>query len=109
MIAAIVILLLGTGGLFLAGLTGHAAVEGAEREGAVNAMLETHQGLASETQVVFAELSVILLGMYVIPRALHCEENRLFATFLPLAFLALYAAGILFLVDTAHAGCTPCT
>jgi uncharacterized membrane protein len=104
MIAAIVILLLGNGGLFLAGLTGHAAAEGAERGGAVNAVLESHQDLASETQIVFAGLSVILLGMYLIPKALHCEENRLFATFLPLAFLALYAAGILFLVDTAHAG-----
>ncbi|HEY2468802.1 MAG TPA: DUF2231 domain-containing protein [Terracidiphilus sp.] len=104
MIAAIVILLLGTSGLFLAGLTGHAAAEGAEHGRAVNTVLQAHQGLASETQIVFAGLSVILLGIYVIPKALHCEENRLFATFLPLAFLALYAAGILFLANTAHAG-----
>ena len=104
MIAALLILLLGTGSLFVAGSTGHAASELAERGGAVNAVFEAHEGLASETQIVFAGLSAILLGMYLIPLVLRRQENRLFSTFLPLAFLALYAVGFLFLVNTAHAG-----
>jgi uncharacterized membrane protein len=104
MIAAVLILLLGTGSLFIAGSTGHAASELAERGGAVAAVLEAHEDLASETQIVYAGLSAILLGMYLIPLVLRRQENRLFSTFLPLAFLALYAVGFLFLVNTAHAG-----
>lgn len=104
MIAALVILLLGTGSLFIAGATGHAASELAERGGAVDAVLEAHEDLASETQIVFAGLSAILLGMYLIPKVLRRQENRLFSTSLPLAFLSLYAVGFLFLVNTAHAG-----
>ena len=104
MIAALVILLLGTGSLFIAGSTGHAASELAERGGAADTVLETHEDLASETQIVFAGLTAILLGMYLIPLVLRRRENRLFSTFLPLAFLALYGVGFLFLVNTAHAG-----
>jgi uncharacterized membrane protein len=104
MIAALAILLLGTGSLFIAGSTGHAAAELAERGGAVDAVLEHHEDLASETQIVFAGLSVILLAMFWVPKLLHRAESRLFSTFLPTAFLALYSVGILFLANTAHAG-----
>ena len=104
MVSALLILLLGTGSLFIAGSTGHSAAELAERGGAVEAVLEAHEDLASETQIVFAGLSTILLGMYFIPRLLKRQENRLFSTFLPLSFLVLYMVGFLFLVNTAHAG-----
>ncbi len=98
MVSALQILLLGTGSLFIAGSTGHSAAELAERGGALDAVLEAHEDLASETQIVFAGLSAILLGMYFIPRLLKRQENRLFSTLLPLAFLVLYTAGFLFLV-----------
>jgi uncharacterized membrane protein len=104
LIAALLILALGTGSLFIAGSTGHAASELAERGGEVDKILETHEDLASETQIVFAGLSVILLGMFLVPRILHRQEDRLFSTFAPVAFLALYSVGALFLVNTAHAG-----
>jgi uncharacterized membrane protein len=104
LIAALLILLLGTGSLFIAGSTGHSAAELAERGGAVDAVLEVHEELAAETQIVFAVLSAILSGMFLIPKILRRQENRLFSTFLPLAFLALYTVGILFVVNTAHAG-----
>lgn len=104
MIAALLVLVLGTGSPFIAGSTGHAASELAERGGAVDAVLEAHEDLASETQIVFAGLSAILLGMFFVPRAFRRQESRLFSTFLPLAFLALYGVGFIFLVNTAHAG-----
>ncbi len=104
LVAALLILLLGTGSLFIAGSTGHAAAELAERGGAADVVLEAHEDLASETQIVFAGLSAILLGMYVVPLVLRRQENRLFSTLLPLAFLCLYAVGSVFLVNTAHAG-----
>lgn len=102
--AALTILVLGTCSLFVAGSTGHAASELAERGGAVDAVLATHEDLASETQIVFTVLSVILLGMLIVPRILRREEDRVFSTLLPLAFLALYSVGILFVANTAHAG-----
>lgn len=104
MIAALLVLLLGTASLFVAVSTGEAAGELAERGGAVNAVLESHETLAEQTRVVFAGLSVILLGMFALPRLLHRQQTRLFSTILPLSFLALYSVGILFLVNTAHAG-----
>ncbi len=103
-IAGLLILLLGTGTLFIAASTGHAASELAERGGPVVAVLEIHEHMASEAQMIFAGLSVILLGIFLVPRILHRGDNRLFSTTLPLAFLVLYAAGALFLVNTAHAG-----
>jgi uncharacterized membrane protein len=104
MIAALVVLLLGTASLFVAASTGEAASELAERGGAMNAVLESHEALASQTKVIFLGLSAILLGMFVIPRFLRRNETRLFSTLLPLSFLALYSVGVLFLVNTAHDG-----
>lgn len=104
MSVALMVLLLGTSSLFIAGSTGHAASQLAERGGPVDAVLETHEDLASETQIVFSGLAVILLGMYLIPKLLHRQEDRLYTSVLPAAFLALYAVGLLFLVNTAHAG-----
>lgn len=104
MIAALLVLLLGTGSLFVAVATGEAAGELAERGGAVNTVLESHEALAEQTRLVFVGLSVLLLGLFALPRLLHRQNTRLFSTILPLSFLALYSVGILSLVNTAHAG-----
>lgn len=104
MISAIIILLLGTASLFLAAETGEAGAERAEHTAAVNSVLETHEGLAEQTEIIFSGLSVILLGMVAIPRIMRHQDTRLFTTFLPLSFLVLYAVGVLYLANTAHAG-----
>lgn len=104
MVAALIILLLGTGSLYLAVATGESAAELADRAGGVNAVLALHQELASETEFLFAGLSIILIGIVVLPRALRRQETRLFTTYLPISFLVLYSVGALFLVNTAHAG-----
>ena len=104
MIAALITLLLGTASVFVAASTGQAAAELAERGGPVDDALKAHEELAEETRIVFAGLSALLLGMFAIPRILGRGENRLFSSFLPSAFLALYTVGVLFLVNTAHAG-----
>lgn len=104
MVAALITLLLGTATVFVAASTGYSAAELAERGGPVDAVLKMHEELAEETQIVFAGLSAILLGMYALPKILRRDDNRLFSTFLPSAFLALYTVGILFLINTAHAG-----
>lgn len=104
MFVAVFLLLLGTGSLFFAALTGEAAADLAERGGEMNAVLEAHENLASETKIIFSVLSAILLGMVVMFRLLRRQETKLALRFLPLTFLALYTVGVLFLVNTAHAG-----
>ena len=103
-LAGLLMLLLGTGSLFLAASTGEAAARLAERGGPVDAVLEAHQRLAAETEVVFSVLSAILLGIVFLPRILRREATRLTITWMPLSFLVLYGAGVLFVANTAHAG-----
>lgn len=103
-LAGLLMLLLGTGSLFVAASTGEAAAKLAERGGPVDAVLEAHQSLAAETEIVFSVLSAILLGIVLLPRVLRREETRLTTTWMPLSFLVLYCAGVLFVVNTAHAG-----
>ena len=104
MVAALIVLVLGTGSMFIAASTGEAAAELAERGGAVNGVLETHEHLASEARIAFSVLSAILLGIFLLPRFMRSQENRLSATVLPIAFLVLYSVGVGLLVKTAHAG-----
>jgi uncharacterized membrane protein len=104
MIAALIILALGTASLFVAAESGEAAAALADRNDAVNAVLAAHEDLASRTEVIFSVLSVVLLGIVVLPAFLHCQETRLTTTFMPLSFLVLYCVGILFVINTAHAG-----
>jgi uncharacterized membrane protein len=104
MIVALIVLLLGTGSLFIAASTGEAAADLVERGGALNAVLDSHQRLASETKIVFSGLSVVLLGIFAFPRLRRRQETRLSSTYLPIAFLALYTLGLGLVVNTAHAG-----
>ncbi len=104
MVAALIVLLLGTASLFVAGSTGHAAAELADRGGAIDPVLQMHEDLASKTQFTFAGLTVALLTVFLLPTVLRRGEIRLFSTTLPAAFLVVYTAGILLLVNTAHAG-----
>ena len=104
MMTAILLLLLGTASLFIATSTGKAAARLVERGGATDTVLEIHRNFASETIIVFSELSILLLGIFLFPRILRQRETRLFSTVLPLTFLAFYFGGIVFLVNTAHIG-----
>lgn len=104
MIVALMLLALGTAGLFVAFPTGQTAAATAPRSQAAGFLLQTHQALASETRLIFAVLFVIDLGVVLIPAYLHRPESRLFSTVLPLSFLLLYSAGAVFLINTAHAG-----
>ena len=101
---ALIMLLLGTGSLFLAAATGEEAAKMAERGGPIDAVLASHEHLAEETEIVFSVFSAILVGIVALPRMLRREESRLTATMVPLSFLVLYCAGIIFVVNTAHAG-----
>jgi uncharacterized membrane protein len=87
-----------------AAASGEAAGRLAERGGPVDAVLESHEDLATQSEVIFSVLSVVMLGIVALPRILRREETRLTTTWIPLSFLVLYCVGILFVVNTAHAG-----
>jgi len=103
-IVALIIMVLGTASLFLATASGHSAAELADRDAGVAGVLKIHEELGEESGIVFGGLTAILFCMVLVPKLLRRDENRLFSTFLPSAFLALYTVGILFLINTAHAG-----
>jgi uncharacterized membrane protein len=104
LIAALVLLLVGTAAIFMAVETGEAAGKLAERAPGMEQVLETHESLAERTQAVFSVLSVIFLALLAVPWLLKRADTRLTTTILPLAFLVLYSAGALLLVNTAHNG-----
>jgi uncharacterized membrane protein len=104
LIAAMVLLLVGTAAIFVAVKTGEAAGKLAERAPGMELVLETHESLAERTQAVFGVLSVIFLALLAVPWVLKRSDTRLTTTILPLAFLVLYSAGALLLVNTAHNG-----
>jgi hypothetical protein len=60
--------------------------------------------LASHAKTMFLLLSLLLLVIYAGPRLMHLRDSRLLTTTVLLAYLPLYAVGLLLLVNTAHAG-----
>ncbi len=104
LVAALILLLLGTASLFLSVRTGVAASELVDRTPPVEGLLLAHEALATETRNVFGTLSVIAVGVLVLPLLFGKADRLLFSRILPLSFLAFYAVGIIFLVNTADAG-----
>ncbi len=104
MVVALIILLLGTGSLFFAASSGEEAAELADRGGGVSAVLAIHEDLAAKTKILFSTLSLILVGLFLWPKFSRRGETRLTSRIMPLAYLALYTVGVLFLINTAHAG-----
>lgn len=104
LMAALVLMLLGTAGAFLAIATGEAAGRVLQRTPAVSAVLELHEDLAESTWIVFSVLTLIFAAILFLPRLLKREANGAVVRILSVAFLLLYAAGTVILVNTVHNG-----
>lgn len=104
LIAALVLMVLGTAGTFLAVATGEAAGEVAQRTAAVSAVLGRHEDLAETTRIVFSVLTLIFAALLFLPRLFTREATGASSRILPLAFLLFYCAGAIVLVNTAHNG-----
>lgn len=104
MTSALITLLLGTASLFLAASSGEEAAELADRAGAVDAVLATHEHMAATSEVVFSMLFIIFAGIYLWPIVWRRPQTRMSSTAAPLVFLAAYSVGMVYLVNTAHAG-----
>ena len=102
--AGLAVMTAGTIGTYLAIASGEAAAQLAERNPQVEAVLEHHEQLAEATRIGFSVLTVIFAAILLIPCALKKTSSRVASTALPLAFLLLYAGGVLLVVNTAHNG-----
>ena len=104
LLAALIMMLLGTVSVFIALQTGEAAAELADRSPQVNAIIQHHEELAEQTRIVFSILTVGFAALLFLPNLLKREVTRpSHITFL-LIFLLFYGAGTILLANTAHQG-----
>ena len=104
LVSALILMVLGTGSIFLAVETGEAAREVVESTSTVRAVLQQHQDLAEATEVLFTLLTVVFAVLLYAPRLLRRELGLRVIVALLAVFLLLYITGALFLVKTAHQG-----
>lgn len=104
LIAAFVLMLLGTVASFIAVSTGVSAGELAERVANVESVLENHEELAETTRTVFSALTVIFGVMLFAPMIFKKDLSSKIVIPLNLAFLIFYGAGVVLLINTAHEG-----
>ena len=103
LISAFLLLVLGTGSLFVSARTGEAGSKAADRDPSIRVQLIAHRALAQETRDIFVTLCILAAGMALLSR-LEAAQRPAIAKILPLSFLAFYAVGVIFLVNTADRG-----
>ena len=103
--SALVLMLAGTIGAFVAVEAGEAAAELADRSEAIAPVLDRHAALAEQTRNLFAVLTVLYAAALVAPRFTRKKQwdGRAFAA-MSVLFLVLYGGGVLLLANTAHQG-----
>lgn len=104
LIAALVVMALGTIGTYFAIATGEAAGELAERTPGVAAVLERHEELARTARAVFTALTVVFVAILFVPSILKKGLSRKRAAVVNLAFLVVYAGAAILLANVAHQG-----
>lgn len=104
LLAALVLMALGTASTWVAVETGEAAGKLADRTPEVGAVLEHHEELAESTRAIFTVLTLVFAGMVLAPVLLRREPGETATIALALLFLAVYGAGTLVLANTAHNG-----
>jgi uncharacterized membrane protein len=104
MLAALVVMALGTAATFVAVASGEAAGKLADRGGAVAGVLEQHEELAERTRLIFTLLTIVYVGLLALPWVMKRQPGRVPTTAFTLLFLLMYGAGTLSLVNTAHHG-----
>jgi uncharacterized membrane protein len=102
--AALLLMVLGTGALFVAVSTGEAAGELAEGNGAVEQVLERHEDLAELTQTIFSIITIAYALVVLAPLVAKKAQATLPWTAVNGAILVFYLAGAVFLANTGHEG-----
>lgn len=103
-IAAFGLIAMGTIGTYVAVATGEAAGELAKSTPGIAAILEAHEELAETTRLTFTALTVIFAAILFGPLLFKRRLGHRSSPVLFVAFLLLYSAGSLVLINVAHEG-----
>lgn len=104
LLAALALMLLGTVTAFLAVVTGQAAARVADPSTAAAVLIQQHEHFARITRDIFAILTLIFATILFLPHLLRRELSGAAQRAILVAFLPLYVAGAVVLVDTGQAG-----
>ena len=104
LIAALLVMALGTIATWFAVATGESAAELAERTPGVAATLERHEELAETTKAIFTVLTIVFAGILFVPSLIRRSLGRKSTAVVNLAFLVFYAAGAVVLANVGHEG-----
>jgi uncharacterized membrane protein len=104
MTVALILMILGTVGTYVAAWTGETAGQLAESVPQARGVLEQHEELAVTTELAFTALTLIFASILLAPRAFNTPPSRTVSTWLPAVFLLFYATGAISLANTAHQG-----
>lgn len=104
LVAALILMACGTVATFVAVASGEAAGRLAERNAAVDTVLERHEELGETSRAVFAALTLAFAAVLFGPRVLRRELGSKATLAVLSAFLVAYAAGAVLLANTAHNG-----
>ena len=108
LMAALLLMVIGTVSVFVAVETGEAGGKLVERTPEITTMLQRHEQFAEQTQFVFSVLTGAFAAIVALPFVLRRMPKRVpervFTTWLPLALLVAYAGGALLLINTGHHG-----
>ncbi|MBK8316106.1 MAG: hypothetical protein IPL01_19700 [Acidobacteria bacterium] len=103
-IAALVLMVIGTIGAFVAVSSGQAGEGMAEKIAGAEAILHQHEELAETTRTIFAALTLIFAAILFAPRLFKRELGGKINALVMAAFLIFYLAGTVVLANTAHQG-----
>jgi uncharacterized membrane protein len=104
LVAALILMAIGTTAAWIAVSTGEAAGELAERMTTAEAVVENHEELAETTSAIFTALTAVFAVIVLAPAAFKKELAPKILIPLNLAFLLFYGAGAVVLINTAHEG-----
>lgn len=102
--SALLLMVLGTIGAFVAVSTGEAARDLADGTEGFREVLERHEQLAEWTRNAFAALTVVWVLLVLVPRLIKRTMSLRLMIALHGVFLVVYFAAMLLLSNTAHLG-----
>jgi uncharacterized membrane protein len=103
-LTALILLLIGTAGIFAAAASGEAAGKLVERTPEIDAVLERHEHLAEAARGVFSGLTLSLAALVLVPIALKRELPRGVHVSCHVLLMGFFLGSLGFLVQIAHQG-----
>lgn len=102
-ICALILMLLGTAGVFLAVSTGNSAAETLSGNPAIAATLEAHVRFAEQSRLNFSVLAILFLLYVISPNFIQKRPGKLDRVIGSL-FLIIYVFNLALIFNTAHYG-----